>query len=104
MSSVAFGKRCPRSDTPEARIFFKAIRLLAKVVTAEAPPVDLIPVLKYVPERWAPWKVICQEVKTLQRRLYFGLLEETETRLARGENTGCFMEDVLQRREGDRNV
>jgi len=70
-----------------------------KVVSAEGPPVDLIPILKYVPERWAPWKVICRQARTLQRRLYFGLLEEVETRLARGDSTGCFMEDVIQRRD-----
>jgi len=98
MLSIAFGKRCPPFDTHETPIFFTALRLAGKVV-AEAPPIDLVPILKYVPKRWASWKAGCKQVRTLQRRMYFGLLEEAETRLARGESTGCFMEDVIQRRE-----
>ncbi|KAG1815836.1 cytochrome P450 [Suillus variegatus] len=97
--SIAFGKRCPHPDTEEERIFYEGVRLTVQVVSAEGPPVDLLPILKYVPERWAPWKRICREVRTLQRRLYFGLLEEAETRLARGESTGCFMEEVIQHQE-----
>ncbi|KAG1854775.1 cytochrome P450 [Suillus tomentosus] len=97
--SIAFGKHCPRPDTEEERIFYEGVRLTVQVVSAEGPPVDLLPILKYVPERWAPWKRICREARTLQRRLYFGLLEEAETRLARGESTGCFMEEVIQRQE-----
>lgn len=99
MSSVAFGKRCPRYDNPEATVFFKALRLLSTVVSTDAPPVDLIPILKFVPEQWAPWKKTCRKVRELQRKLYFGLLEESEARLANGNGTGCFMEDVIERRE-----
>ncbi|KAG1869384.1 cytochrome P450, partial [Suillus subalutaceus] len=87
--SIAFGKRCPRPDTEEKRLFYEGVRLTVQVVSTEGPPVDLLPILKYVPERWAPWKGICREARTLQRRLYFGLLEEAETRLARGESTSC---------------
>ncbi|KAG1873184.1 cytochrome P450 [Suillus subluteus] len=97
--SIAFGKRCPRPDMEEERLFYEGVRLTVQVVSAEGPPVDLLPILKYVPERWAPWKGICREARTLQRRLYFGLLEEAEIRLARGESTGCFMEEVIRRQE-----
>jgi hypothetical protein len=97
--SIAYGKRCPRPDTEEERLFYEGVRLTVQVVSAEGPPVDLLPILKYVPERWAPWKGICREARTLQRRLYFGLLEETEARLVRGESTGCFMEEVIQRQK-----
>ncbi|KAG2029287.1 cytochrome P450 [Suillus americanus] len=97
--SIAFGKCCPHPVTEEEILFYEGMRLTVQVVSAEGPPVDLLPILKYVPERWAPWKGICREARRLQRRLYFGLLEEAETRLARGESTGCFMEEVIQRQD-----
>lgn len=66
------------------------------------PPIDLIPVLKYLPEKWgASWKGICREVKKMQRELYFGLLQEVEDVIKEKEDsgTGAFIEEVLKRRE-----
>jgi hypothetical protein len=83
----------------EQELFYEGVKLTVKVIAAEGPPVDLIPILKYVPERWAPWKTICRKARELQRELYFGLLGEAEARLARGEETGCFMENLIQRQE-----
>ncbi|KAA1473597.1 cytochrome P450 [Dentipellis sp. KUC8613] len=59
------------------------------------PPVDVFPILKYVPERWARWKFLVREVRALQRRLYFGLIEGCERRVATQEPNGSFMEDVV---------
>lgn len=98
MMCMSFGKRCLPFDKDHPPIFFKALRLSAKIVD-EAPPIDEIPILKYVPEWWAPWKVGYKKVKAMQREVYFGLLEEAEARVARGESAGSFMEDVIQHRE-----
>jgi hypothetical protein len=99
MLAMAFGKRCPPFDKQkEVPAFFKALRLSAKTVD-EAPPLDELPFLKYIPERWAPWKTAYKEVKKTQRELYFGLLEEAEKRVEKGESLGSFMEDVVRHRE-----
>lgn len=42
----------------------------------------------------APWKAECAAVRRLQRKIYFGLLEEVEDRLAQGLENGSFMEQV----------
>lgn len=63
------------------------------------PPIDLLPVLRYIPERWAPWKTACAEVRKRQREVYFGLLSECQRRLAKGEENGCYIEQVLMRQE-----
>lgn len=63
------------------------------------PPVDLLPFLNRIPERWAPWKQLCREVRRRQRKLYFGLLEQSENRLHDGNGNGCFMEEVVKTRE-----
>ena len=61
------------------------------------PPVDLIPIMKYIPERWASWKTEVKITRSLQRKLYFGLLEQVETRLQKGSSNGCFMEAVIEK-------
>jgi hypothetical protein len=63
------------------------------------PPVDMIPILKYVPEQWAKWKRDCAKTRKLQRDLYFGLLDETKERLRKGEENGSYMEEILTRQE-----
>lgn len=60
---------------------------------------DLIPILKRIPERFAPWKTQARLVRDLQRKLYFGLLDECEKRVASGNENGCFMEEVLAKRK-----
>ncbi|KAJ7489151.1 cytochrome P450 [Mycena latifolia] len=98
--SVLYGKRAPRYETPETTAFFKAQHEWELVLEPGAhPPVDLIPILKYVPERWAKWKRDCKKTRKLQRDLYFGLLDETKERLQRGEENGSYMEEILTRQE-----
>lgn len=60
---------------------------------------DLIPILKKVPERFAPWKTLCKYTRKLQRDLYFGLLDETEQRIANHQENNCFMEQILARQQ-----
>ncbi|ESK84606.1 cytochrome p450 [Moniliophthora roreri MCA 2997] len=64
------------------------------------PPVDKLPFLEYIPERWASWKALIREVKERHRKLYFGLLNDCENRMKSdvGGN-GSFMEDLLSRKE-----
>jgi hypothetical protein len=59
----------------------------------------MLPFLKYIPGRWAPWKSLCREVRRLQRELYFGLLEECEQRVASSSHDGqeAFMDEVVRR-------
>ncbi|KAK7052035.1 putative cytochrome P450 [Favolaschia claudopus] len=96
--SVLHGKRAPRYETQEATAFFEAQHEWELVLEPGAtPPIDLIPILKYVPERWAKWKQDCSKTRKMQWRLYFGLLDETKERLNQGEENGCFMEELLAR-------
>ncbi|KAJ7100794.1 cytochrome P450 [Mycena belliarum] len=96
--SVLYGKRAPRYETPETTAFFKAQHEWELVLEPGAtPPVDLIPILKYVPARFAKWKRDCMKTRKLQRDLYFGLLDETKERMGRGEENGSYMEEVLMK-------
>jgi len=98
--SVLFGKRAPRYETKEVTDFFHAQHKWEEVLEPGAhPPMDLIPILKKVPESLAPWKSLCKLTRKLQRDLYFGLLAETEQRIANHQENNCFMEQILARQE-----
>ncbi|KAJ7657112.1 cytochrome P450 [Mycena rosella] len=85
--SDLYGKRAPRYETPETTAFFKAQHEWELVLKPGAtPPVDLIPILKYVPERWAKWKRDCTKTRKLQRDLYWIVgRNEGETNEGRGK-------------------
>ncbi|KAK7032178.1 hypothetical protein VNI00_013352 [Paramarasmius palmivorus] len=97
--SVLFGKRCPRFETPESTAFFESMEIWNRCVSPVVPPVDLLPFLDYIPERWAWWKGLALDTRAKQRRLYFGLLDECEKRMAKGEENGSYMEEVLVRQK-----
>ncbi|KAI0687612.1 cytochrome P450 [Cytidiella melzeri] len=93
--SVVFGKRAARFATKEVAAFYHVQHMWEHILfPGSYPPVDQIPLLKYVPERFAEWKSVCRETRALQRELYFGLYEETEQR---GAENGCYMETVIKR-------
>lgn len=98
--SVLYGKRCPRYETREAILFFEAQHLWELALEPGAhPPIDILPFLRYIPRRWASWKGLCEDTRKLQRDLYFGLLEECEEKVGKGEENGCYMEEIIKRRE-----
>ncbi|KAK1235556.1 hypothetical protein PQX77_001209 [Marasmius sp. AFHP31] len=98
--SVLFGKRCPRYETPETTAFFIAQHEWELLLEPGAtPPVDLLPFLQKVPERWAKWKRDVRQCRKHQRDLYFGLLDETKERMNKGEENGSYMEEVIKRQE-----
>lgn len=98
MLSVLFGKRVPRFDSEEATNFFEVQHMWENILAPGAtPPVDFLPFLKYLPTPLAQWKVKCETIRRLQRNLYFGFLQETEERVAKGLENESFMEQVLTR-------
>ncbi|KAI3619277.1 cytochrome [Moniliophthora roreri] len=97
--SILFGKRCPHYETPESIAFFEAHRLWNRCLSPTAvPPVDLLPFLDYIPESWAWWKQLASKTRQKQRALYFGLLEECEKRIKRGEENGSYLEEILMKK------
>ncbi|KAJ3721313.1 cytochrome P450 [Lentinula guzmanii] len=98
--SVLYGKRCPRYETREATSFFEAQHLWELALEPGAhPPIDLLPFLRHVPRRWAPWKILCDKTRKAQRELYFGLLDECNQRVQQGDENGCYMEEIIKRQD-----
>ncbi|KAJ3873641.1 cytochrome P450 [Lentinula edodes] len=98
--SLLYGKRSPRYETREATLFFESQHLWELALEPGAhPPVDVLPFLRYVPRRWAPWKALCDKTREAQRKLYFGLLDECMERVQRGKENGCYMEEVIKHQD-----
>ena len=86
-------------STKEVVDFFHSeelIQILQDV--GSQPPVDLIPILKYVPE-WmgARWKSISREAREVRWNLFYGLLGGLEERNKKGEYNGSCMELINAR-------
>ncbi|KAJ7767955.1 cytochrome P450 [Mycena maculata] len=98
--SVLYGKRAPRYDTPKTTGFWEAQHEWQLLVEPGSTPlIDIFPFLKSIPEHWAKWKRDAKKVRSLQRAVYFGLLNETKRRLRSGEENRSYMEEVLARQE-----
>ncbi|KAJ7039818.1 cytochrome P450 [Mycena alexandri] len=51
------------------------------------PPIDLLPVLKYLPERWAPWRAACRRSNSEMAAFHLHFASAAEARSAeRGES------------------
>lgn len=96
MASIVSGKPAPRHDSPDVTLFREYFRSLAKMVSPEAAAVDLLPILRYVPELCAPWKRLWKRTRKLQRALYFSMLEYAEKKLRSGQKTGSIVENLLE--------
>ncbi|KAF9007716.1 cytochrome P450 [Hymenopellis radicata] len=100
ISSVIVGKRSPRFESEHACMFFEYDeRWDAYLAPGASPPVDMFPILKYLPEFLAPWKKEARALRRLQRQLFFTALEECEERLQRGEGNDCYLEELIQQKD-----
>ncbi len=95
-----FGLRCPRYEGTLVEEFFDVQRIWAEILQPGAlPPMDLLPFLRHVPERWAAWKGVSREVRRRQRNLYYGLAERCGRRIKEDRRNDCFMEYVFDHQE-----
>ncbi|CAL1706624.1 unnamed protein product [Somion occarium] len=100
ITSVIYGIHCNEYDNTFVEKFDKFTqRLEAALMPGNSPPVDMFPILKYIPEFLAPWKVRCKEVRRDQREIFFGLLDLVIERIENGKTNECFMEYVVERKE-----
>ena len=100
MLTVVFGLRCSHAESsPISEFSALEVDWENLIIPGHHPPVDLFPVLRLIPERWAQWKTICRNLKARQEKLYFGLLESCERRMTQRGPNGCFLEKVLQERD-----
>ncbi|KAL4248918.1 cytochrome P450 family protein [Abortiporus biennis] len=95
--STVFGIRCPRYANSFIAQFFDGQHQWEQLLEPGAhPPVDIIPLLKYIP---AKWQVLAKDVKRKQRALYFTLSNMVAKRMEDKKGNGCFLEELHIQKE-----
>ncbi|EIN06320.1 cytochrome P450 [Punctularia strigosozonata HHB-11173 SS5] len=99
---VLYGKRAPTSDSADLNAAFHAVEGVIELITpGNFAPVDMFPILRYVPERWARWKTRCRETENAERHVHSRMLQECRERVAKGRNANIepFMDVVVKRQQ-----
>lgn len=95
MLYTIYGKHSQDYDSQIVKDMHAYARHCFRVIGPGAlPPVDIFPFLKWIPERWANWKIECQVARKMQRSLFFGLLDECEQ-----TDGHCYMREIIQKRD-----
>ena len=95
--SVAFGIHCPTTDDPLIVELFQTNMEADHLVRPGGhPPIEILPFLKYIPERWASWKSVCADIRTRQQKYYSDLLNRCRERIEKNKHNGSFMEYLLE--------
>ena len=98
--SAVYGERVRDITDPMPSTIVDATAKLTNMLSPGAtPPVDLIPLLKYIPKRWAWWERLAEEIRHLEHKFTFGMLEKCEKRVAAGKSSHAFLDEVLERKE-----
>ncbi|KAH0044244.1 putative cytochrome P450, partial [Aureobasidium melanogenum] len=82
-------------DQHVQRLYHAQDQFTAILETGATPPVDIFPVFKRLPSFFAPWRKWALSIRSLQRSIYFELLEDVQNRMRSGILRGCFMEQLL---------
>ncbi|OJI89780.1 hypothetical protein ASPTUDRAFT_342428 [Aspergillus tubingensis CBS 134.48] len=95
LSSV-FGVRGPEFNHPNiTRLYHVQNQFTAILETGATPPIDVFPLLKWLPDFISPWRLWARRIREEQRQLYFELLQDAKNRRARGVRRDCFMDQLL---------
>jgi cytochrome P450 len=99
LSSV-FGMRGSSFEHPDVKEIYRVQDQFSEILEpGNTPPVDMFPILKYVPTFLAEWKQRAAKVRQGQQDLYLGLLAKTAARVVRGDYVNCFMDRLLTKEE-----
>ncbi|EIM80810.1 cytochrome P450 [Stereum hirsutum FP-91666 SS1] len=100
ITSVFCGIRSPHHSSLFSATFHKMIGEWARFLEpGHNPPVDLIPLLKYVPARWARWKRMAASLRRTQRTMYGTLIERCEAHILENDRKGAALEKIIDERE-----
>ncbi|BEJ14865.1 hypothetical protein CspHIS471_0406320 [Cutaneotrichosporon sp. HIS471] len=101
--AIAFGKRAPTFNGVDSagfsvKEFYRlehAFNFFLEV--GAAPPIDLLPVLKYLPGPLAPWKAKAQSLREEMRHYYHDILfGELKRRLKKGQCTDAWLAKLVK--------
>ena len=115
MTSLLYGKRTPTFYGTDAEAVFEGLKLLNIGADAAAfPPVEIVPLVNYIPKWIAPVRVLVviyhgtffidnvrqwtshiEKTKSVRDQIHYKLLEEAEEMFAKGQQTESYIEYLL---------
>ncbi|KAF9456361.1 cytochrome P450 [Collybia nuda] len=96
--AIIYGHRAPQASTQEAEMFTKVQMDFMQIVEmGKSPPVDIFPILRLVPPRFAPWKSKALDIRSRHESLFGHLLSLVKNRVSSGQENGAFMEEAYLR-------
>ncbi|KAF9018494.1 cytochrome P450 [Hymenopellis radicata] len=99
IKTIVYGKRAPLFDCFDVNQYYKSVDAAVRIVSPGVyPPIDLLPILKYLPEYLAPWISECRSVLNERLSLHRRLFEESKSRRQELNDLEglCFMDWVAK--------
>ncbi|KAF9456359.1 cytochrome P450 [Collybia nuda] len=97
---IVYGKRSPSIYSSDMKEFFSTHHKFLHAMNIDTmPPVDLFPVLNWVPEYLVQWKKTVTDARISHEALYYRLLSTVRQRREEGRGNGCFLEQALENSE-----
>lgn len=81
-----YGLRGPTFEHPRVKSLYHVQDQLTQIAELGAtPPVDVFPILQYLPDFLSPWRIWARNIRKEHRALYFNLLNETQELVAKNK-------------------
>ncbi|SCV48561.1 related to O-methylsterigmatocystin oxidoreductase [Fusarium fujikuroi] len=81
-----YGLRGPTFEHPRVKSLYHVQDQLTQIAELGAtPPVDVFPILQYLPDFLSPWRIWARNIRKEHRALYFNLLSETQELVAKNK-------------------
>ena len=98
---AVFGVRTPQHDTPHYLKLRKLMTHLSAMGEIGAtPPVDFLPILKYLPERlWGNWRTRVRQLRETIFDLYSPLVDSAIERRKMGRRVNSFIDGILDQQD-----
>ena len=95
-SILVYGQRGPTIDHKYATQVYEVMDRWSEAMEPGAnPPVDVFPILKLIPTRFAPWKRRALEAGRVMDEAWGGSLDAVRARRAIGEKRDCVADKIL---------
>jgi cytochrome P450 len=99
-SIITYGRRAPTIDHPYATQVFDIMQEWTEAMGPGAnPPVDVFPILRLIPMRFAPWKQRAQRVNQKMDDTWARTLREVRERRSKGDRRDCMADSMLEEAE-----
>ncbi|KAJ7868861.1 cytochrome P450 [Mycena leptocephala] len=96
---IAYGQRATSFHEEEVQRFYTSLdQLIHALAPGAYPPFDLLPVLKYLPPPFAPWRALARRVATIRTGLHTSMYDAVRHRQTGGdeESIECFVGKIIQ--------